>query len=73
MRKLWIRRSYAIDGKKFFITHGDGILSWDHGYRIFKENNSFRFFILFPLDTPYHCLQIARFVSSGKKFTGYIL
>ena len=26
-----------VNGKKFFITHGDGLLSWDHGYRILKR------------------------------------
>ena len=26
-----------VNGKRFFITHGDGILSWDHGYRLLKK------------------------------------
>ncbi|MFQ6678254.1 MAG: UDP-2,3-diacylglucosamine diphosphatase [Fidelibacterota bacterium] len=25
-----------LNGKKFYLTHGDGILSWDTGYRILK-------------------------------------
>lgn len=32
-------------GKKFFITHGDGLLSRDRGYRIFKKIITSRFFI----------------------------
>ncbi|MDP6533090.1 MAG: UDP-2,3-diacylglucosamine diphosphatase [Candidatus Marinimicrobia bacterium] len=26
-----------INGKSFYITHGDGHLSWDHGYRMLKK------------------------------------
>ncbi|HDY75206.1 MAG TPA: UDP-2,3-diacylglucosamine diphosphatase [Candidatus Marinimicrobia bacterium] len=26
-----------ISGKKFYLTHGDGILSWDRGYRLLKS------------------------------------
>jgi len=25
-----------VNGKKFYLTHGDGILSWDRGYRLLK-------------------------------------
>ena len=25
-----------LNGKKFYISHGDGYLSWDHGYRLLK-------------------------------------
>jgi len=28
--------SVEIDQKKFYITHGDGYLSWDRGYRVLK-------------------------------------
>ena len=34
-----------INGKKFYITHGDGLLSWDHGYRLLKKVIRSRFFI----------------------------
>ncbi len=27
---------FDCEGKSFHLTHGDGILSWDHGYRILK-------------------------------------
>ena len=26
-----------IDGKRFYLTHGDGLLSWDYGYRLLKK------------------------------------
>ena len=26
-----------LNGKKFYISHGDGYLSWDHGYRLLKK------------------------------------
>jgi len=28
---------FEAGGKSFYLTHGDGILSWDHGYRILKR------------------------------------
>lgn len=28
---------YESNGKTFYLTHGDGILSWDHGYRVLKS------------------------------------
>ncbi len=27
---------FMINGKRFFVTHGDGYLSWDRGYRILR-------------------------------------
>ena len=36
---------FSINGRNFFITHGDGLLSWDHGYRILKKIIRSRFFI----------------------------
>tara|TARA_Y100001970_G_scaffold293878_1_gene444182 strand:+ start:2910 stop:3650 length:741 start_codon:yes stop_codon:yes gene_type:complete len=35
----------TVNDKKFFITHGDGILSWDHGYRLLKKIIRSKFFI----------------------------
>ena len=60
-----------IAGKKFFITHGDGLLSWDHGYRILKKIIRSKFFInLFRWVHPTIAYKIARFVSrSGKEET----
>ena len=28
---------FTLNGKKFLLTHGDGLLSWDKGYRIMKK------------------------------------
>ena len=28
---------FTINGKNFLLTHGDGLLSWDRGYRIMKK------------------------------------
>ena len=53
-----------INGKKFFVTHGDGILSWDHGYRILKKIIRSKIFIqLFSLIHPTISYKIARFIS----------
>ena len=37
--------TFSTKGKNFYITHGDGILSWDHGYRILKKIIRSPFFI----------------------------
>ncbi len=29
--------TFSLKGKNFYITHGDGVLSWDYGYRILKR------------------------------------
>ena len=29
--------TFSLKGKNFYITHGDGLLSWDYGYRILKK------------------------------------
>jgi len=36
---------FIINGKNFFITHGDGYLSWDTGYRILRRFIRSRIFI----------------------------
>lgn len=58
-----------VDGKRFFITHGDGILSWDHGYRILKKIIRSKFFItIFRWIHPTIAYKIAKFISrSGKE------
>jgi len=28
---------FSINGKEFYVTHGDGLLTWDKGYRILKK------------------------------------
>jgi UDP-2,3-diacylglucosamine hydrolase len=34
-----------VNGKKFYMTHGDGYLSWDKGYRLLKRLLHSRLFI----------------------------
>jgi UDP-2,3-diacylglucosamine hydrolase len=36
---------FEINGKRFYVTHGDGYLSWDLGYRILKSFIHSRLFI----------------------------
>ena len=58
-----------IHGKRFFITHGDGLLSWDHGYRFLKKVTRSRPFIwLFQLLHPTISYIIASHISkNGRK------
>ena len=58
-----------VNGKRFFITHGDGILSWDHGYRVLKRVIRSKVFItLFRWIHPTIAYKIAKFISrSGKE------
>ena len=58
-----------VNGKRFFITHGDGILSWDHGYRLLKKVIRSKIFIsTFRWIHPTIAYKIARFISrSGKE------
>ena len=53
-----------INDKKFYLTHGDGLLSWDHGYRLLKKvirSNTF----IWPFSWlhPTISYKIARFIS----------
>ena len=53
-----------VNGKRFFITHGDGILSWDHGYRVLKKVIRSKLFItLFRWIHPTIAYKIAKFIS----------
>ena len=53
-----------INGKKFIITHGDGLLSWDHGYRILKRVIRSKLFIwLLRWLHPTLTYKLARFIS----------
>ena len=36
---------FELNGKKFHVTHGDGLLSWERAYRIVKRMLHHRFFI----------------------------
>ena len=60
-----------IDGKRFYLTHGDGLLSWDHGYRLLKKVIRSKTFIwLFHWLHPTLAYKIARFISrSGHHHT----
>ena len=37
--------SFNSNGKKFYVTHGDGYLSWDRGYRLLRAIIRSRLFI----------------------------
>ena len=51
---------------KDFITHGDGILSWDYGYRV-PDNPIKNFITIFRWIHPTIAYKIAKFISrSGK-------
>ncbi len=62
-------RQIEIQGKKFYLTHGDGLLSWDHGYRLLKKVIRSKTFIwLFHWLHPTIGYRIARFISrSGEE------
>jgi len=55
-----------VDGKKFYITHGDGLLSWDHGYRMLQKTIRSPFFIwLFRWLHPTIAYKIANSISKS--------
>jgi UDP-2,3-diacylglucosamine hydrolase len=60
-----------INNKRIFITHGDGLLSWDHGYRLLKTVIRSSLFIkTFRWLHPTIAFKIAKFISrSGKHNT----
>jgi UDP-2,3-diacylglucosamine hydrolase len=60
-----------VNGKKFFLTHGDGLLSWDYGYRLLKKMIRSKFFIwLFRWLHPTIAYKIANAISrSGRHDT----
>jgi UDP-2,3-diacylglucosamine hydrolase len=37
--------TFELAGKKFYVTHGDGIISWDRGYRLLKKLLRNRLFV----------------------------
>ena len=39
--------TFNVNGKKIYVTHGDGYLSWDRGYRLLKRIIRSRLFIWF--------------------------
>lgn len=56
--------TFSTNSKNFYITHGDGILSWDYGYRILKKViRSPLFIFLFRLLHPTISYSLAKRVS----------
>ena len=58
----------SVGGKKIYVTHGDGILSWDKSYRILKfilRSNIFRF--LYSLLPKSFALNVAKRISYERK------
>jgi UDP-2,3-diacylglucosamine hydrolase len=54
----------TINNKKIFITHGDGLLSWDHGYRLLKKIIRSKIFTrLFQWLHPTISFKLANFIS----------
>lgn len=54
----------TINNKRIFITHGDGLLSWDHGYRLLKKIIRSKIFTrLFQWLHPTISFKIANFIS----------
>lgn len=61
-----------INNKRIFITHGDGLLSWDHGYRLLKKVIRSRFFTkMFKWLHPTIAFKIAKFISRSGKHNTY--
>ena len=55
---------FTLNKKKFYLTHGDGILSWDHGYRLLKKIVRNKFFImLLKWIHPTITYKLAKFIS----------
>ena len=59
---------FTVNNKKFYITHGDGILSWDKSYRCLKSILRSRLFIiLFSLIPESIAFKIAKKISYERK------
>ena len=58
----------SIGDKKIYITHGDGILSWDKGYRILRKILRSKLFIsIFSLLPKFLALTIAKKISYKRR------
>ena len=63
--------TFSLRGKNFYITHGDGVLSWDYGYRLLKTIIRSPFFIwCLRLLHPTLTYKIARKVSRTENHPG---
>jgi len=63
----------SVGEKKIYVTHGDGILSWDKGYRLLKlilRSKIFRF--LYSLVPKYFALKVAEKISYERKDSHHI-
>ena len=61
-----------VNGKKFYLTHGDGLLSWDHGYRLLKRVIRSKTFIwLFRWLHPTIGYRIARIISRSGEYNNH--
>ena len=61
------------NNKKFYITHGDGILSWDKSYRLLRcILRSKLFIILFSLLPEKMAIKIAKKISHERKDSHYL-
>jgi UDP-2,3-diacylglucosamine hydrolase len=61
-------QTISVGSKKIYVTHGDGILSWDRGYRILKiilRSKIFNF--LFSILPKAFALKIAETISYERK------
>ena len=69
MDKVYLGDSQVqINGKRFYLTHGDGLLSWDYGYRLLKKVIRSKLFIwLFSILHPTIAFKIASFISKSAK------
>ena len=56
--------TFLLNNKQFYVTHGDGLLSWDRGYRLLKKIVRSRFFIgAFQWIHPTISYRIAKWIS----------
>ena len=57
----------SIGNKKIYVTHGDGILSWDRGYRVLRKILRSKLFIsIFSLLPKFFALKIAEKISYNR-------
>ena len=62
-----------INNKKFYITHGDGILSWDKSYRLLRCILRSKLFVtLFSLLPEKMALKIAKKISHERQDSHYL-
>jgi UDP-2,3-diacylglucosamine hydrolase len=62
-------REFEVDGRRFFVAHGDGYAKQDRGYRLLKKiiRNPFAAFLYKTFITPDLGMQIARWTSYSSR------